>query len=274
MSALPKTRITPTEIAPDTFVLHEHHGEGEAPVSVALNSMVIRAAEPVVVDTGVGEGRDQYFEDLFSIVEPEDVRWVFISHDDIDHTGNLNELMARCPNAIAIVNWFIAERMGDTLQVPPTRQRWVGDGESFDAGDRTLYAVRPHVYDSPTTRGLFDPATGVYWASDAFATPMIVPVHDVAELDPSFWVEGMAMFDHYVSPWLSIADDVKFQRTLDRVEALRPTAIAGCHTPAIRAAQVEQAMAAARRLLSASVPPQPDQVVLEQIQQALTAVAA
>ena len=56
MSALPKTRITPTEIAPDTFLLHEHHGEGEAPVSVALNSMVIRAAEPVVVDTGVAEG--------------------------------------------------------------------------------------------------------------------------------------------------------------------------------------------------------------------------
>ena len=27
---------------------------------------------------------------MFSIVEPDDVRWVFLSHDDHDHTGNLN----------------------------------------------------------------------------------------------------------------------------------------------------------------------------------------
>ena len=147
MSLHPLTLFTPSEIARETFLIHQHPGEGQAPVSVALNAMVIRSAEPVVVDTGVAEGREQYFEDLFSIVEPEDVRWVYISHDDIDNTGNLNELMALCPNATAIVNWFMVERMGEALAVPPTRQRWIGDGEAFDAGDRTLYAVRPPIYD-------------------------------------------------------------------------------------------------------------------------------
>ena len=187
--------------------------------------------------------------------------------------GNLNELMARCPNATAIVNWFMAERMGGTLEVPPTRQRWIGDGEAFSAGDRTLYAVRPPVFDSPTTRGLFDPVTGVYWASDSFATPMPVPVRTVDEIDRDVWREGSAMFDHYVSPWLAIADEAKFQITVDRIEALRPTTIAGCHTPAIQGSYVDEAIANARRVLSASVPPQPDQAVLEQIQQALTVAA-
>ena len=54
----PKTRYRPTEIAPDTFLIHNHEGEGEAPVAVPLNTMVIRAAEPVVVDTGMEENRD------------------------------------------------------------------------------------------------------------------------------------------------------------------------------------------------------------------------
>ena len=36
-----KTRLRPTEIAPDTFVLHNHMGEGTAPVCVPLNTMVI-----------------------------------------------------------------------------------------------------------------------------------------------------------------------------------------------------------------------------------------
>ncbi len=87
-----KTRLTPTEIAPETFLIHDHQGEGIAPLVVALNSLVIRAAEPVVIDTGMAENREQYLDDVFSLVEPTDVRWVFISHDDVDHTGNVNAL--------------------------------------------------------------------------------------------------------------------------------------------------------------------------------------
>ena len=47
-----KTRITPTLIAPETYLIHDHAGEGHAPVLVPLNTMVIRSAEPVVIDTG------------------------------------------------------------------------------------------------------------------------------------------------------------------------------------------------------------------------------
>ena len=269
-----KTRLTPTQIAPDTFLIHDHHGEGEAPVSVALNSMVIRAAEPVVVDTGMAENRERYFDDVFSVVDPEDVRWVFISHDDVDHTGNLNELMDECPNATAIVSWFMGERMGASLAVPPTRQRWVGDGDLIDVGDRVLRTVRPPIFDAPTTRGLLDPKTGVYWASDSFASPMLTPVRDVADIDPSFWIDGMAMFNHYVSPWLALVDEQRFQRTIDRVAQLQPSTIAGCHTPVISGRRVVDAIEATRAVTSAVVPPQPDQSVLEQIQQALTVDAA
>ncbi len=89
----PKTRFEPSQIAPDTYLIHDHQGEGVGPVSVALNSLVIRSAEPVIVDTGMAENRDTYLDDVFGLVEPEDVRWVFISHDDVDHTGNLNVLL-------------------------------------------------------------------------------------------------------------------------------------------------------------------------------------
>lgn len=261
-----KTRLEPTKIANETFLIHDHQGEGHAPVVVPLNSMVIRAAEPVVVDTGMPENREQFLADVFSLVEPEDIRWVFISHDDVDHTGNVNALMAAAPNATLVINWFLQERMAASLEVSPLRQRWVGDGERLDVGDRNLVAVRPPVYDSPTTRGLFDPTTGVYWASDSFATPMLTPVRDAAELDPAFWDEGMAMFNQYVAPWITMTDDAKFQATVDRVEALGVSTIAGCHTPVIGRAHVDRAIAATRRSPFAMVPSQPDQAVLDQIQ--------
>ena len=47
-----KTYQAPIEIAPETYVIHDHNGEGAAPVMVPLNSAVIKAAEPIVVDTG------------------------------------------------------------------------------------------------------------------------------------------------------------------------------------------------------------------------------
>jgi flavorubredoxin len=275
MHAHPKTRLDPTEIAPDTFLIHDHHGEGVAPVAVALNTMVIRAAEPVVVDTGVSSNREQYLADVFSLVDPEDIRWIFISHDDIDHTGNLNELMQRAPNATAIVNWFMVERMGDTLAVPPTRMRWIGDGESFEAGDRTLHAVRPAIFDSPTTRGLYDSKTGVYWASDGFATPMLAPARTVEDFDPEFWAGGINTFDRYVSPWLELVDDRRFQATVDRIQALAPTAMAGCHTPGIIGRErVDAAIAATRRSPTAEIQPAPDQALLDEIQRAVMGLAA
>ncbi len=272
-STLPKTRFAPTLIAPDTYLIHDHHGEGTAPVSVALNSMVIRGREPVVVDTGMPEHSEQFLADVFSLVEPEDVRWVFISHDDVDHTGALNELMALCPHATAVLNWFMVERMGASLAVPPTRWRWVGDGESFAAGDRVLHAVRPPVYDAPTTRGLFDPTTGVYWASDGFSTPMLTPVTTVETLEPGFWADGMKMFSQYVAPWLPLTDDAAYQQTVARVEALGVEVIAGCHTPAITGPCVARAMEITRQSRAAVVPPQPDQAVLDEIQRGLPAAA-
>ncbi len=267
----PKTRLEPTRIAPETFLIHNHDGEGTAPVIIPLNSMVIRAKEPVVVDTGFAEHRDQFLEDVFSLVDPEDIRWLYISHDDVDHTGNVNELMRLAPNATLVINWFMAERMGASLQVSPLRQRWLGDGEILDVGDRKLMTIRPPVFDSPTTRGLFDTTTGVYWASDSFATPMLHVARNVDELDPGFWGEGMAMFSRYVSPWLELVDDAKFQKTVDRIEQLGAQVLAGCHTPAIGRAHVAQALELTRRSPNATIQPQPDQEVLDQIQLALMA---
>jgi flavorubredoxin len=265
MHTATKTRFAPTQIAPETFLVHDHQGEGTDPVSVALNTMVIRAAEPVVVDTGMMENREQYLADVFSLVEPEDIRWVFVSHDDVDHTGNVNALMELAPHATLVIDWFMQERMGASLQVPPSRWRWLRDGDALDVGDRTLHLVRPPVFDSGTTRGLFDPVTEVYWASDAFASPMAQPVRDVAELDLVPWLEGIHTFARYISPWLELVDDARFQRTVDRIEALSPAVITGCHSPAIRRGYVQDAIAATRTAPTAIVPPQPDQSVLDAI---------
>lgn len=259
--------MAPEQIAPDTFLIHEVQQALGAPACVYLNSMIIRGAEPVIVDTGTLANRQQWLEDAFGIVEPEDVRWVFLSHDDADHVGNLGEVLDACPNATLVTSWAITERYSNCFGFPLARCRWVNDGDSFDVGDRRLLAVRPPQWDSPTTRGLLDERTGVYWAADAFACPMPgAPVGNVAEFDPGFWRDGMAMFIHNaLSPWLSIVDRALYASLCDRVEALGMVTIATAHCPLITESHVADAFDIASELPSVPAPPAPDQVFLDAV---------
>jgi len=253
------------EVALDTFLLRSAQPAFGAPLSVHLNSVVIRGSEPVVVDTGPASNRDRWLADLTAIVDPADVRWVFVSHDDADHTGNLHEVLDMCPDATLVTSWAATERMGCEISVPPGRLRWLDDGGTLDVGDRVLRAVRPPVYDSPTTRALFDPTTGVLWASDTFATPMPAdPVDDVAEMPTAMWAEGLAMFHHHaLAPWLSLVDRARYAEVVAAFRALDASVIVGAHTPVISGPNVAAAMELLAALPDTVPPPHPDQSVLE-----------
>ena len=262
----PTIHVPPTQVAKDTYVIHQVQEALGEPLFVYLNSMVILGEEPVIVDTGTPGNRTQWMEDVFSLVEPHDVRWVFLSHDDVDHSGNLEQVLDACPNAQLVCNWAMVERHSNCFDFPLERCRWIMHEESFDVGDRTLHALRPPVFDSPTTRGLFDPTTGVYWAVDTFATPLPDPKLGIADLDPEFWQGGLTMFAYgAVSPWLAMVDHTKFGQHVDTVQSLDITTIAACHSPVLEGPFIQQAFAKVRDLPLVTPPPLPDQSVLDQI---------
>jgi flavorubredoxin len=264
---VPTVRAEPEKLAPDTWLVHSVQVALGQPLYVYLNSMVITGAEPVIVDTGTIANRKQWLDDVFGIVDPADVRWVFLSHDDVDHTGNLEEVMNACPNATLVSSWAITERHANAFGFPLRQCRWINDGESFDVGDRTLLAVRPPVYDSPTTRGLFDQRTGVYWGVDSFACPMPGEVVSTTEeLDAEFWAGGMAMFIYNaLSPWLGVVDPKRYAAVCDRVQALGMKTIATAHSPVITDATMDKAFQILRDLPLVPAPPCPDQAALDAV---------
>lgn len=262
----PTIKVPPTKVADETYVIHQVQEALGEPLFVYLNSMVIRSAEPVIVDTGTPGNREQWMNDVFSLVEPQDVQWVFLSHDDVDHSGNLDQVMAMCPNAKLVCNWAMVERHSNCFNFPLERCRWIMHEESFSVGDRTLKALRPPVFDSPTTRGLYDSTTGVYWAVDTFATPLPDPNLGIADLDPEFWGFGMTMFAFgAVSPWLGMLDHAKYGAYVDKVQSLDITTIAACHSPVIEGEFIAKAFAQVRDFPNVEPPPVPDQSVLDQI---------
>jgi flavorubredoxin len=265
--AVPTVIRRPERIADETWLIHQVQEALGAPLRVYLNSMVIRGAEPVIVDTGTVANRAQWLDDVFGLVDPADVRYVFISHDDVDHTGNLAQVMEHCPNATLLASWALVERFSNAFEFPLHRCRWVDDGSHLDLDDRRLHFVRPPLWDSPTTRGVLDTSTDVYWAVDAFATPCSTAVEaSVDELDPEAWRGGMAMFAHHaVSPWLAMVDNGRYRHHVEQVRALGATTIASAHSPLITGASVDTAFDLLVDLPNVEVPPAPDQAVLDAI---------
>lgn len=248
-------RQLPLAVAPDTFAIRALT-PSVGGTWTNLNSMVILAAEPVLVDTGMVTDRAIWFEDVFSLVPPDEVRWIFVSHLDTDHSGNLLEALDRCANAQVVTSPGESFRVAASLGIPEGRMRIVANGEAFSAGDRLLRPVRPPVYDSPYTRGLFDHATGVFYSSDAFCAPIPEgPVDWVHEIPAKLWAEGMAQFHHAaLCPWVALAEEARFRAEVDRLAALEIATIVGAHTPAIGKASVTQALAQLARLPAWSPP--------------------
>jgi len=238
---------SPYEVATDTFVIPWML---EAPPVglFCMNSLVIRGREPVIVDTGSPANRREWLENLRSVVDPVDVRWIFLSHDDRDHAGNLLAALEACPNATLVTNWFSVGRMAEEWMTPLDRCRFVNAGERFDVGDRTLTAVRPPVFDNPTTRGIFDDRTGVFWSVDTFALPISEPCEDCADIPDDAFTEGQLLGSRLVAAWHPWLDEQKFCSYVDEVEAMPIEVIASCHAPAMRGQRIAQGFELLRQL--------------------------
>lgn len=253
------------EIAPDTHLI-THLAPGGPDIWVPMNSYAILGSEPVIVDTGAHAFRDEFFDQIEKLVDLEDVRWIFISHDDQDHVGNLHELLERAPAAKVVTNFFINERMSvERHPIPIERQMWLEDGDSFRAGDRTLRLFTPTVFDGVTTRGLFDESTGAMWTVDSFAAFTPGAVHHAAQIPTEMYDESFDLFSSMISPWHQWLDVERFGKHVNRIQSLGALTVASSHGPVLTGDYIGDAYERVRRLAGEPrlAPPGPE--VLDQL---------
>lgn len=268
--AMPVTR--PELIAPETFLI-PNLAPGPDGLFLPVNSMLIRGREPVLVDTGAPVHRTQWLDKVFAVVEPEDVRWIFLSHDDGDHTGALFEVLERCPQATLVTNFFSVERLAlEKPALPRARMRWLEPGGSFDAGDRVLRLFRPPVFDGPTSRGLFDPRSGAMWMVDAFPCFTPGPL-DADEMPQELLAQVMPALCSAISPWHAWLDPASYRRHVDAVESLGACTVASAHGPVLRGERLDDAFDRLRALAGQPITPTPGQELLDSLLAATLAEA-
>ena len=260
--------ILPTEaypVARDTFLIPTLAVDPGGAGVVSSNSLVIRGAEPVIVDTGSRLVRDSWLATVFSVVDPADVRWIFISHDDHDHIGNLDVVLDLCPQATLVGNWTMTARLFGDVELPLHRMRWLDQGEEFDAGDRTLHLVRPPLFDSPATRGLFDPTTNMLWAVDTFGAMVQGNILEAEDADADLYAATFDAMNTWNTPWLEWVDTTRFAAHIDETAALPLDAVASAHGPILRGERIAEAFVRTAALAAQPALPTPGQSMLDQL---------
>lgn len=260
----------PHKIAPDTWLI-TNLAPAEPGTYVAVNSMVILGEQPIVIDTGAPIHRENWRKQVLSLVDPADVRWIYLSHDDGDHTGSLHDMLELCPNATLVGNFFLTERLNLERQLPIERMVWAGPGETLDIGDRKLHLVLPAIFDGPTTRGVYDEKTAVLWTVDSFAALTPGAVHEYDDIPRDLYDESFPLFNSLVSPWHQFLDPVAYGRHLDGLEGLGLLAVASAHGPVLRGDAIADAFARVRRLAGQPIVQPPGQEVLDELLASLKA---
>jgi glyoxylase-like metal-dependent hydrolase (beta-lactamase superfamily II) len=204
---------------------------------LAINAFVLHAAEPVVVDTGVSLPDRSFLDTLGSVIDPKDVRWIWLTHPDRDHTGGLFDLLEAAPQARVVTTFLSVGIMSTERPLPLDRVYLINPGQTLDVGDRTLTTFRPPLFDSPATIGFFDPQSGTCISSDCFGGPMatedLAEATDVRDVPEDELRSAQLLWATVDSPWIHVADREAYLRTVDPLRAMDPTTLLSSHLPPV-----------------------------------------
>jgi flavorubredoxin len=223
--------IRPYRACHDIDVLPFHEPAGEFGY-LPMNAFLIRSSEPILIETGMAGTGGDLLGAVWSMIEPEDLRWILLSHDDRDHSGNLAALLEHAPNARVVLNFLAMLKIGPDAPLTPDRVFFVNPGQSFTAGDREFRVVRPPLFDSAASIGFFDVKTRTLFSADSFGALIPRPGEGTNDFMEGF-DDGFVAFNHANHPWIGMVDPGKFARAIDDgVRSLEPEAILAGHAPA------------------------------------------
>lgn len=197
---------------------------------LAVNSFLLKSEQPLLVDTGLAMLGAEYLDTLKREIDLEDLRYIWLSHMDADHIGNLVRILEQAPNARIITNFLGMGKMG-LAELDVSRVQLLEPGARLVVGKHSLIPFRPPYYDAPETIGFFDSTERVLFVADSFGALLPEPVAELTAVDQSALREGMVQWSAIDAPWLGHLDQSRLSNTLAALDRMDATAVLSAHLP-------------------------------------------
>lgn len=198
---------------------------------VPVNAFLLKAREPVLVDTGMAADTAQFLESLRDVIDPKDLKWIWLTHPDADHTGSLQALLAEAPQVKVITTFLGYGILGLSQPVPLDRVYFLNPGQHIDLGDRTLTAVVPPTFDSPSTTGCYDSRSGAFFSADYFGAILTEQAQEAGAIPKEALRGGQLLWESIDHPWIRKIDRTILAEDLDSIRRMDPRHILSGHLP-------------------------------------------
>lgn len=207
------------EVADGVFRISTYIPEFE----LSMNQLLFRDEEPLLFHTGGRALFADTCEAIRRVLDPATLRWISWSHLESDECGATNDFLRLAPEAEPVTGEMeLFLDVGDFFERPV---RGMVDGDILEIGRHELrFLVTPHVPHSWDACLVFDETARVLLASDRFTQSGVrQPV------TAGTWWNGPGRPTGATPSICSVGPHT--QRTLTRLAALAPTAVAAIHGP-------------------------------------------
>jgi hypothetical protein len=198
---------------------------------IPVNAFVLRAAEPVLVDSGLVPLSDEFMRKLAAVIDPRELKWLWLTHCHVDHLGSLQRVLEEAPQLRVITTFLGVGIMSLFQPLPLDRVYLLNPGQSLSVGDRMLTAVQPPSFDSPETTGCYDPKSGAFFCADCFGALLSAPAGNAADIGDANLRAGMVKWATVDAPWLHFVDRAAFAQRLNGVREMAPKLMLSNHLP-------------------------------------------
>ena len=238
---------------------------------VPINAFVIKGPEPILVDTGAVVESGDFMTALRRVIDPSELRWIWLTHTDHDHTGSLMQLLEENPK-IRVITTFLGVGILNLTRspLPMDRVHLLNPGQKLSINGRTLAAFKPPVFDNPSTTGFYDERSDILFSSDCFGALLPDVPRSAADIPEQTLRESQIAWATIDSPWLAKVDRGALERELDTIRMMAPKMILSSHLPAAPASMTEKLLGSLAAAPGAQPFVGPDQAALEMMLKQMT----
>jgi hypothetical protein len=228
-----------------------------------INAYVLHGTEPILVDAGPVVGNTEFMAALRTVIDPAELRWIWLTHPDFDHIGSLPALLEENPDVRVITSFQGVGYMSISASpLPMDRVYLVNPGQTVAVGDRRLTALKPPLFDNPITVGFVDDQTGALFSSDCFGAVLPSVPESASDIDASLLRSGQILWATIDSCWVHDIDRTAFASKLQDLRSVEPSLLCSSHLPPAPGAMLPDFLGALAEVPDAPRYQAPDQAAL------------
>lgn len=134
------------------------------------NSYLLQTEKPTIIDTvDISFGRE-YVENLKTLIDLNEIKYIVINHTEPDHSGALGSLAGRAKNAVIVCTEPAVIELKEMYKLHNREFLVVKDGDKLDIGGKTLEFYETPYLHTEETMVTYCKEDKVLFSCDIFST--------------------------------------------------------------------------------------------------------